>query len=72
VIIRLIKTTMSSPAQVQQYLAGADYPSSREELLQHAEDMGAPQEVVEALEGIADKEYRSPADLMEELGATAL
>ena len=63
---------MTSPAQIQQYLAGAEYPASREELLQHAEDMGAPQEIIEALEGVADKEYRSPADLMEELGATTL
>lgn len=53
----------ANPIQVQNYLRGAQYPASREHLLECARQENAPQEVMEALESISDREYQSPADL---------
>lgn len=53
----------ANPIQIQNYLGGAQYPASRAHLLECARQENAPQEVMEALSGIADREYQSPADL---------
>lgn len=53
---------------VQKYLSGADYPATKQDLLDAAGDNDAPQEVMDALDGIPEKEYASPADVSKELG----
>ena len=59
----------ASPTAVQKALRGADYPASRETLIELAQDNDAPDEVIEDLEeGLADEEYESPAAVMAELG----
>lgn len=50
-----------NPIEVQKYLGGMDYPASRDELVRTAEEKGATDEVLEALRGMDDKEYDSPA-----------
>jgi hypothetical protein len=58
-----------SPTAVQKALKGADYPASREDLLDLARDNEAPEEVVEELEVVLEEEeYESPAAVMAELG----
>lgn len=49
-----------NPIQIQKFLRGVDYPSSRETLLSTAKKSGADNNVIEALEAIPDKEYDSP------------
>lgn len=49
-----------NPIQIQKFLGGVDYPASREALLAKARDSGADDNVLQALEGIPDKEYDSP------------
>jgi hypothetical protein len=49
-----------NPIQIQKFLGGVDYPASREALLSKAKDSGADENVLQALEGIPDKEYDSP------------
>lgn len=58
----------SKPVNVQQYLAGVDYPATKQDLIDAASDNDAPQEVIEALSGVAEKEYGSAADVSAELG----
>lgn len=53
---------------VQKYLAGVDYPATKQDLLDVASDNDAPQEVIEALGTIDEKEYDSVADVTKELG----
>lgn len=57
-----------NPIEVQKHLKGANYPASREELVQVAEGNGAPGDVVEALRGLPEQEYDGPDDVMEALG----
>lgn len=59
-----------SPANVQKYLNGVDYPTDKKGLLQKAKQNDAPQEVVEAIEGLPDDEFGGPQDVMKSYGQT--
>ena len=51
---------MANAIDVQKYLSGVDYPADRRALVDHARGSGAPDDVVELLEGIEDREYDGP------------
>ena len=55
---------------VQKYLSGVDYPASRADLVGTAQGQGAPKEVVEALEGLPDREFDSPVQVTEGIGGS--
>jgi hypothetical protein len=58
-----------NPTEVQKALKGADYPASREELIELARENEAPDEVVDELEdNLEDDEYENPAAVMADLG----
>ena len=57
-----------NPIDVQKHLKGADYPASRDELVQTAERNDAPEEIVDALHDLPEQEYDGPDDVMEALG----
>lgn len=57
-----------SAAELQKCLKGTDYPADRSELIQAAKDNEAPQNVMNFLERIPDKEYETPVDVSKELG----
>jgi hypothetical protein len=46
--------------EVQRYLSGADYPATKEQLVEHAAKQGAPQEVKDKLAAMPDGEYDGP------------
>jgi trehalose-6-phosphatase len=52
---------MVSPIDIQKALSGMDYPASKEEIVAHAEQQGADDEVLEALRKIEDREYEGPS-----------
>ncbi|MFC5382607.1 DUF2795 domain-containing protein [Aquipuribacter nitratireducens] len=58
---------MANAIEVQKYLSGVDYPAGRDALVRRARDNGAPDEVVEELQGIADREYDGPSGVSEQL-----
>jgi hypothetical protein len=49
-----------NPIQVQKFLSGIDYPATRETLISRAKESGADSNVLDALQGIPDKEYDGP------------
>jgi hypothetical protein len=58
-----------SPVDVQKALKGADYPASRDDLIDLARENEAPDDVVDELEdNLEDDEYESPAAVMADLG----
>ena len=59
---------MTDPVTVQRYLKGAEYPATKDELLELAEEHDAPEEVVEALEALDDQTYEGPDEVVEALG----
>ena len=50
-----------NPIELQKHLGGVDYPASRDELVQKAEQNGADAELLEALRGIPDQQYDAPS-----------
>jgi hypothetical protein len=52
---------MVSPIDVQKALSGMDYPASKQQIVQHAEEHGGSEDVLEALKGIEDREYEGPS-----------
>ncbi|SFL68522.1 DUF2795 domain-containing protein [Geodermatophilus ruber] len=52
---------MVSPIDVQKALSGMDYPARKDDIIRHAEQHGASQEVLDALRKIPDREYEGPS-----------
>ena len=57
-----------NPIQAQRFLGGLDYPASKQQVVDHARGRDADEEIVSALEQIADREYDGPNAVSEELG----
>jgi hypothetical protein len=64
---------MSNPSfiEVQKYLSGVDYPADKQTLVQHAQEKGAPQEVLDALQSLDDRSYDGPNAVSEEVASAA-
>jgi hypothetical protein len=56
-----------NPVQVQKFLGGVDYPASKEDLVKHAEQQGADENVLDVLRGIPDREYDGPNAVSKEI-----
>lgn len=52
---------MVSPIDIQKALSGMDYPAKKDAVVSHAESQKASDEVLEALRGIKEQEYDTPA-----------
>jgi hypothetical protein len=51
---------MPSPIDVQKALSGAKYPSSKQDLIEHAKSNGADDEIVDSLKNLPDEEISGP------------
>jgi Protein of unknown function (DUF2795) len=59
-----------SPIDIQKALGGVDYPASAADLAKKAEDSGADNSVIEALRGLPDRQYETPAEVNKALGGS--
>ncbi|GAA5534887.1 DUF2795 domain-containing protein [Deinococcus aluminii] len=57
-----------NPIQLQKHLKGVDYPASKQDLVQAAEQNGADENVRAALDQLPDEQYQTPADVSKALG----
>lgn len=57
-----------SMVELQQYLQGMDYPSRKEGLLKKARDNSAPDEVIDLINNLPDRDFRSAADVSRAVG----
>ena len=57
-----------SPADVQHYLRGADYPCSKDDLVEFARNNGADTMVLQTIERLPRDDFDSPADISEAFG----
>lgn len=58
----------TTPPEVEAYLAGVEYPASRDDLIENARSEGAERDVLARLEALEDREYSSPTDVAQALG----
>jgi len=56
-----------NPNEARQYLEGADYPASKEELASTAEGNRAPEELVERLRTLGRATFSGPEEVVAEL-----
>ncbi|EID52433.1 DUF2795 domain-containing protein [Saccharomonospora xinjiangensis] len=49
-----------NPIDMQKYLSGVDYPCAKEDLVRHARERGADDEVLRHLGNIPDRTYDGP------------
>ncbi len=58
-----------NPIEVQKHLKGIDYPVNKENLIRHAEQHGADEELRSLLEELPeDEEYETPTDVNKAIG----
>ena len=63
-----LRSEKVSAAQIQVYLKGMHYPANRQTLVDHARQMGAPENVMSFMERLPEREYRYPTDVEQEFG----
>lgn len=61
-------TEKVSPITIQKHLKGMDYPANKDEVVQHARDRQAPENVVSLLERLPEQEYSSAKDVQKAVG----
>ena len=57
-----------NPVQVEKFLKGVDYPATKEDLIRHAQQQGADQQVLETLKQLPDKTFEGPAGVSKAIG----
>lgn len=58
----------ASPAAVEKYLHGANYPLEKQELMDLAKKNNATEDVLRVIEKLSEKTYHSPIDISKEIG----
>ncbi len=59
-----------NPIQMQKYLGGLDYPAARDDIVDHARQNGADDEVLQHLQAIPDRQYDGPNAVSKEFSGT--
>lgn len=57
-----------SPAQVEKSIKGTHFPAQKQDLIQQAKQNNADQEVLDILENMPDKQFKSPVDISKAMG----
>lgn len=60
-------TDKPNPTQVQKFLGGVDYPAGKQQLIEHARQENAPDDIVEMLKELPEREFEGPTGVIEEL-----
>jgi hypothetical protein len=58
---------MVSPIALQKALHGADYPATKQQLIELAKKNGADQDVIDALNKLRDSEINGPNEVQKEV-----
>jgi hypothetical protein len=57
-----------SPAQIQKFLKGQEYPAEKQELISTAKKNKAPDEVMQVIAELPKGEFSGPQDVMKAYG----
>ena len=58
----------ANPVEVEKSLKGMDYPAKKEDLIKHAQQQGANQDVLETLKDLPEENFQSPIDVSKAIG----
>jgi len=59
-----------SPIQIEKYLKGADYPTSKTQLVELARQNGAPSNVISKIQHLPGERFQTTKDVVRAVGAT--
>ena len=59
---------MVSTAKVSQFLEGLDFPATKQECVEYAHRRNAPQDVMDVLHRLPDRQYFSMAGIWDAIG----
>lgn len=59
-----------TPTDVQKYLKGVEFPTSKDDLIRQARNNGAPEELITNIENFEDDQFGGPQDVMKAYGRT--
>ena len=62
----------ANPAVVEKYLAGVDYPASRDDLIKRAKDNKANKDVIDTISSLPEKTYNSPIDISKAMSSSGI
>lgn len=62
----------ANPAEVEKYLAGVDYPASRQDLIDRARKNSAGRDVMDTLGSLPDQTYHSPIDVSKAMAGSEI
>jgi hypothetical protein len=65
---KVITMAHVSPVEVEKSLKGVDYPAKKEDLIKHAQQQGANQDVLETLKELPEENFQSPIDVSKAIG----
>lgn len=57
-----------SPIEVEKHLKGMKYPTNKKELIAHAQEQGADQNVLEVLKELREENFNSPVEVNKAIG----
>jgi len=57
-----------NPVQIQKDLKGINYPASKQDLVNHAQQKGADKNVCSMLEQLPEREYVTPTEVSKAIG----
>lgn len=58
----------ANPIDIQKHLKEMDYPASKEDLINHAQEHGADENICAVLNELPEEEYHSAADVSKAIG----
>jgi hypothetical protein len=64
----MITMARANPVEVEKSLKGIDFPAKKEDLVKHAQQHGANQEVLETLQALPKEDFYNAADVAKAIG----
>jgi hypothetical protein len=58
----------TNPIEIQKHLKGMDYPADKQDLVEHAREQGAPEDILSTLEALPEQQYETPTDVTKAVG----
>jgi len=58
----------AAPLEIEQYLRGVQYPAKKNDLINHAQQLGASQDMLETLRNLREGHFNTPADVSRAVG----
>ena len=58
----------ANPVEVEKSLKGMNYPAKKNDLIKHAQQQGATQDILETLKDLREENFNSPVEVSKAVG----